>query len=338
MLALRKLKFGEERLELVEVPEPMLRPGHVILEVAAAGICGTDIHIMRDEYRSSPPVTLGHEVAGTIAAIGDGVSGWHIGQRVVTETYFSVCGRCEFCRTGQPNLCTERRSIGSFENGGFAKRVLVPAHNLHALPDSIGFPEAALIEPLACVVRALLERGRVTVGDRVAIAGPGPIGLLALQVAKAAGARAVILGTATDQERLELAARLGADGTLLVEGIGSAVPEMLGGSPDVVIECSGAASAAALLLALVKKTGRFIQVGLFGKAVALDLDQVCYKELTVTGSFATTPSSWHRALSLAASGMVSLKALIGATFPLSEWQKAFNAALSGIPGKVVLVP
>ena len=341
MLALRKLAHGETRLELQEVPEPEPRPGHVVLAVAAAGICGTDVHIRHDEYRSEPPVTLGHEVAGTIAALGEGVSGWQVGQRVTTETYFSVCGRCEHCRTGRPNLCARRRSIGSFEDGGFAPRVLVPATNLHALPDALAFPEAALVEPLACVVRGLLELNRIDAGDRVAITGPGPIGLLALQVAKAAGARVVMLGTAADAARLELAAKLGAESVLTVEAadeLANAVSDALGGMPNVAVECSGAAPAAGLLLQLVKKAGRFVQVGLYGKPIALDMDQVCYKELVVSGSFATAPSSWPRALALAGSGAVSLAAIVGATYPLSEWERAFEAVEARIPGKVLLIP
>jgi L-iditol 2-dehydrogenase len=341
MLALQKLKTGEERLELREVPEPALRPGHVVLDVAAAGICGTDLHIMKDEYRCEPPVTLGHEVAGTIAAVADDVAGWHVGQRVVSETYFSVCGRCEYCRTGRPNLCAQRRSIGSFEPGGFAKRVLVPAANLHALPDGLGFPEAALVEPLACVVRGLLELNEVQAGDRVAITGPGPIGLLALQVAKASGARAVMLGTAHDAARLELAHRLGADGVLTVEATGTleaAVVDALAGPVDVAIECSGAAPAAGLLLRLVKKGGRYVQVGLYGTPISLDMDQVCYKELRVSGSFATTPSSWYRALALAGSGAVSLAAVVGSTFALRDWRQAFDAVAARVPGKVLLIP
>ena len=341
MLALRKLAVGEEKLALREVPEPVLRPGHVILDVAAAGICGTDVHIMRDEYRSDPPVTLGHEVAGTIAALGAGVSGWQVGQRVVTETYFSTCRECEHCRTGRPNLCAERRSIGSFEDGGFASRLLVPATIIHALPDGLGFPEAALVEPLACVVRGLLELNEIRAGDRVVITGPGPIGLLALQVAKAAGARAVMLGTGADAARLELAERLRADGVLTVEAADSlagAVADALGGPPDVAVECSGAEPAAGVLLRLVKKAGRYVQVGLYGKPIRLDVDQVCYKELRVSGSFATTPSSWYRALALAGSGAVSLAAIVGATYPLNEWERAFEAVAQRTPGKVMLVP
>jgi len=341
MLALRKLALGETRLVLQEVPEPEARTGHVVLDVAAAGICGTDVHIRHDEYRSEPPVTLGHEVAGTIAALGAGVEGWRVGQRVTTETYFSVCGHCEHCRTGRPNLCAQRRSIGSFEDGGFASRLLVPATNLHALPDTLAFPEAALVEPLACVVRGLLELNRLDAGDRVAITGPGPIGLLALQVARAAGARAVMLGTAADAARLELAASLGADAVLTVEasdGLADAVSEALAGQANVAVECSGAAPAAGLLLQLVKKAGRFVQVGLYGRPITLDLDQVCYKELQVSGSFATTPSSWVRALALAGSGAVSLAAIVGATFALRDWERAFEAVEARVPGKVLLVP
>ena len=341
MLALRKVAHGEPRLELQEVPEPTPRPGHVVIDVAAAGICGTDVHIMADEYRSEPPVTLGHEVAGTVAALGDGVSGWEVGQRVVTETYFSTCGRCVHCRTGRPNLCASRRSIGSFEDGGFAAKLLTPATNLHALPHGLAFPEAALVEPLACVVRGLLERNDARAGDRAVITGPGPIGVLALQVAKASGARVVMLGTAADAARLELAHSLGADGVLTVEAadaLREAVADALGGEPDVAIECSGAEPAASLLLHLVQKAGRFVQVGLYGRPVTLDMDQVCYKELRVSGSFATTPSSWHRALTLASSGAVSLAAIVGATYPLLEWERAFEAVAARTPGKVLLVP
>ena len=342
MLALRKQRFGSPELILEDVPEPTATPGHVVIDVAAAGICGTDLHIMKDEYRSAPPVTLGHEVAGVVAEVGAGVERWQVGQRVVTETYFSVCSRCDYCRSGRPNLCAERASIGSFRNGGFAKRLLVPAHNLHPLPDSLEFPEAALVEPLACVVRGLLELGRITAGDKVVITGPGAIGLLAVQVAKAAGARVLMVGTPADRERLELTARLGADMTLgtAQDGVETqrAIHDYFGGAPDVVVECSGAAPAASLLLNVVAKAGRFIQVGLYGKPLQLDLDQVCYKELQLTGSFATTPSSWRRALALAGSGTVSLKGVVGRTYPLSEWREAFNAVQAYTPGKVLLVP
>ena len=190
-------------------------------------------------------------------------------------------------------------------------------------------------------MRGLLELGRLNAGDRVVITGPGPIGLLAVQVARAAGTRVVVLGTHQDAERLELAVRLGAEGALTVDdpsAVARGVEQQLGAPPDVVIECSGAAAAATTLLHLVKKAGRFIQVGLYGRPVAVDLDLVCYKELQLSGSFATTPTSWIRAIELAGSGAVSLRAMVGATYRLADWEQAFGAVEARVPGKVLLVP
>ncbi len=340
MKALRKLTEDADTLTLQEVPAPTPGEEQVLIRPAATGICGTDLHILAGEYRSRPPVTLGHEVAGTIAALGPGVSGWAVGDRVTTETYFASCGRCRYCRGGLPNLCADRLSIGSMVDGGFAELLRVPALNLHALPETLGFPEAALIEPLACVVRGLLETGRVLAGERAVITGPGAIGLLALQVARAAGAAVCVVGTPADRERLELAATLGADANLTTAGDDDAqrVRDALGGEPDVAIDCSGAAPAARLLLDAVRRGGRYLQVGLFGHPIELDLDRVCYKELVVTGSFATVPSSWRWALRLAGEGRVDLRAMVGSSYPLEEHERAFAAVRSGVPGKVLLLP
>ncbi len=340
MRALRKLAEGDRHLTLCDVPEPRPGPGEVVLRPAATGICGTDLHILAGEYRSRPPVTLGHEVAGVVEAVGEGVAGWRVGERVVTETYFSTCGHCRWCRSGLPNLCGERRSIGSMVDGGFAELLLVPAVNLHLLPESLAFPEASLTEPLACVVRGLLETGRVEAGERVLVTGPGAIGVLATQVARAAGARVVVVGTPADEARLELARALGADAAIAVDGdeTDDAVRDLLGGDADVAVDCSGAAAAARLLLRLVRKGGRFVQVGLYGRPIDLDFDQVCYKELIVSGSFATVPSSWERALRLAAARDVSLAATVGRCYPLEEHEAAFEAVRSGVPGKMLLLP
>ncbi len=210
MQAVMKTARGEGNVALREVPAPQPGPGQVLLGVRAAGICGTDLHIYHDEFPTQPPVVLGHELAGEVMATGDGVTGVAPGDRVTTETYFHLCGSCRFCRGGQPNLCPERRSIGSGVNGGFAPYVVVPERNLHRLPEGLTFQEAALTEPLACVVHGALELPKVTAGDVAVVAGPGAIGLLTLQVARAAGATVIVLGTAADRRRLELAGELGA--------------------------------------------------------------------------------------------------------------------------------
>ena len=135
MLGVAKTAAGRGNVALVERPEPVLRPGHVVLDVVAAGICGTDLHIWDDEFPSEPPVTMGHEVSGVVREVGPEVDGWAPGDRVVSETYFSTCGTCRFCLDGRPNLCVERRSIGSREDGAFAPLVVVPARGLHRIPD-----------------------------------------------------------------------------------------------------------------------------------------------------------------------------------------------------------
>ncbi len=332
---------GEGNVSLQDVPEPTPPPGHVLIAVQAAGICGTDIHIYHDEFRSWPPVVLGHEVSGTVVALGDDVTTVTEGARVTTETYFSTCGVCRFCREGRINLCPQRRSIGSAVNGGFTSLLVVPARNVHPLPDNLSFRAGALVEPLACVVHGALDAPHVRPADLAVVAGPGAIGLLTLQVLKAAGARVLMLGTATDAHRLELAGELGAEAVYAVDRDDSrtAILEITGGlGADLVYECSGAGPAARDLLELVRRGGQYAQIGLFGKPVAWDLDQVCYKELTVTGSNASVPTAWTRALDLLATGMVRVEPLISNVYPLADWQEAFDIVERRSALKTLLSP
>ncbi len=342
MIAVRKLARGPDHVAVVDVEEPSAGPGQVVVEVVAAGICGTDVHIVDDEFATEPPVTMGHELAGTVAHLGAGVEGWAVGDRVTSETYFSTCGRCRHCRRGRPNLCSARRSIGSKENGAFAHMLLVPAANLHRVPDALPLEHAALTEPLACTVHGVLDVAGVRAGDRVAISGPGPIGLLALQLVLASGARAVVLGTGADASRLALARELGASAAIDVEAeheVAGAVEDALDADgADLVVECSGAEAAAGTLLNVVARGGRFSQMGLYGRPVRLDQDVVCYKELTVTGTNASVPSSWPRALRLLADGSVDAERLLTHRFPLEAWEDALAAVRSKQGVKVLLSP
>lgn len=342
MKAVMKVAPGVGNVALQDVEEPVAAPGQVKIRVQAAGLCGTDLHIYKDEFRSFPPVVLGHEVAGEVAEVGEGVSGIEIGARVTTETYFSTCGVCRYCRNGQNNLCLNRRSIGSAVNGGFTQYLVVPAKNIHRLPPDVDFQAGALTEPLACVVHGVLSTPTVAPGDVAVIAGPGAIGLLTLQVVKAAGATVIVLGTDADESRLEQARNLGADYTINVQRenpaplVADVTPEGLGA--DVVYECSGAGPAAQQLLELVRRRGRFVQIGLFGKPVAWDLDQICFKELVVTGSNASTPPAWVRALQLLASGSVRTAPLISHVFDVTDWQQAFDTFEARTGVKMILQP
>ena len=287
-------------------------------------------------------MVLGHEVAGEIVELGEGVQGLTPGMRVTSETYFSYCGQCRSCRAGYTNLCLERRSIGSAVNGGFTTFLVVPARNIHELPATVDFRAGALTEPLACVVHATLTTPTVAPGDVAVIAGPGAIGLLTLQVVKAAGATAIVLGTDADEHRLALATQLGADAVVNVQRADAAAVvrdlTIEGLGADVVYECSGAGPAAQQLLTLVRRHGRYVQVGLFGKPVAWDLDQLVYKELTATGTNASTPPSWLRALDLMGSGKVRTDLLITHEFPVTAWEKGFATFEDRSGIKTIFVP
>ncbi|GLV55830.1 alcohol dehydrogenase catalytic domain-containing protein [Dictyobacter sp. S3.2.2.5] len=342
MKALRKLASGAGHLELVDVPDPRAVPGHVVLAVKAAGVCGTDIHILHDEFPTIPPVTLGHEVAGEVVEVGSGISDWSVGDRVVTETYYGVCLQCEYCRAGYSNLCAQRRSIGSKVDGGFAEYLEVPGRLLHRIPDSLSWETAALTEPLACTVHAL-NQVRIHPGDWVVVSGPGPMGLLALQVARAAGGRVIALGLTQDTKRLEVATQLGAHKTFNVEVLGSQqaiaeVTALTNGGAHVVLECAGAGPSADLLLQVVRKRGAYGQIGLYGKPVPIDVDTICYKELSVSGTNASIPEAWPRALELLQLGLVKSEAIISGTWSLQQWQDAFAKVQEKGALKVLMAP
>jgi L-iditol 2-dehydrogenase len=324
-----KLAPGRGNVALAERPEPSAGSGQVVLDVVAAGICGTDLHIEDDEFPTAPPVTMGHEVSGVVAELGEGVDRAWEGARVVTETYFSTCGTCAWCGAGRTNLCPERRSIGSAVDGGFAPRLLVPAGNLHRIPDWLEGHAASLTEPLACVCNSLCDPDAVAEADTVLVVGPGPIGLLAAQVARALGGVVHVRGTARDEARLAKARELGFETSVATEP----VPE-----PDVVVECSGHESGISFGLESIRRGGRFVQIGLAGKPVTLPFDTVCYKELTVTSGNASTPGSWQRALALVERRAVTLEPLVSEVVPLAEWERAFRATRAGERIKIVLDP
>ena len=338
-----KYAEGPGNVELRTVPEPSPGPDQVIVEVKYAGICGSDIHI-RDwdiQLLLQPPVILGHELSGWIAALGEGVSGLEVGQAVTSETAFSTCGVCKVCHAGDYNACAQKKIIGYVYDGCFARYVVVPASCIHPLPEGVDLLSAAMTEPLACVVRGTLELTSITPGDVVVVAGPGSIGLLALQTAKAAGARVVVAGAAGDERRLELARDLGADTTVdtsqadldrIVQGLTS------GEGADIYLECSGAPAAARTGLRTLRRRGQFTQIGLAGAPFEIDFATIAYKELQVRGSLGQKWSAWKRALALLASGDVETRPLISHVVPLAEWERGFELFESREGGKIVLTP
>jgi len=264
-----------------------------------------------------------------------------VGQRVTAENSHSVCGRCEYCMTGYYNLCAGRLATGYAFDGAFASHVVVPAHRVHRLPDNVDFHTGALSDPSACAYRAVCEMGQVGPGDVVLILGVGSMGLFSTQYARLSGARVVLGGTPADAARLEIGRKLGADFTLDVTqpDAEKAILDYTGrGGIDVVLECSGAPAAARMGLRLIKKRGRYVLVGIVGRAFELDFDQVLYKELVVKGMFSHIYQAWEKAIALAAQGLIQTEPLITDVLPLSEWETGFRRFAERKAIKVLFEP
>jgi L-iditol 2-dehydrogenase len=317
-------------MEIREIAEPKALPGQVKIEVKAAGICGSDLHIYHSDIAIPvrPPVVTGHEFSGVVVEVGEGVTSCKVGDRVSSETAFEYCGKCHNCKTGRYNLCDGRRTLGYWFNGAFAKYTVVPEGRIHVLPDSISYEEAALLEPAACVTHAVMDLASIEAGNVVLVSGPGAIGLIALQVAKAHGAYVIVSGTSIDAERLGFAKKLGADLIVDVqkEDLLAVVKAhtIMGRGADVVLECSGSGRATAAGIEAVKKQGQFVQIGLAGKPFELNFDRICYKEIKVTGSLGSVWTSWINAINLVAMKKLNLKDLVSHTLKLDDWEKGFD--------------
>jgi L-iditol 2-dehydrogenase len=306
---------GREDVRIEEVPAPRPGPGEVCVRVQAALTCGTDAKVFRRGYHArmiTPPALFGHEMAGVVESVGAGVTSVVPGTPVVTANS-APCGICEFCRGGRASLCEDLL----FWNGAYAELALIPApivaQNLLALPAGLSFRRAAMTEPLACVVRGASGSG-ITAGQTVAIIGSGPIGLMFVRLATAAGARVIVAGRR--RRRLDKALELGA--SAIVSSEDGDVAELLrretphGRGADVVVEAAGRAESSQAALRLVRRGGT---VQLFagspaGTTVPLDVAHVHYEEITITSSFHHTPQSFREALRLIAEGVMDPDALI----------------------------
>ncbi|MHB8398934.1 MAG: zinc-dependent alcohol dehydrogenase, partial [Candidatus Limnocylindrales bacterium] len=263
-----------------------------------------------------------------------------IGALVAPETAYQTCGACRWCRSGRPMLCRDRRSIGSGVDGGFASHLVVPAVLLHRLPPGLDQHAAALTEPLACVCNALLDPPIVQSGDRVVVIGAGAVGILAAQVARSAGGRVEVVGTAADAERLAVAGSLGLatssiDNPADVERLTAEGDDR---RIDVVVECAGVEAAVRTGLSLVRPQGHYVQVGLLPDNVAIPFGLVVTREIRIRACFGSSPTSWLRAVALLDADEVELTALISAVLPLREWSAAFRRLEDRMGIKTVFDP
>ncbi len=339
MKAVVKTARGPGHLEYLDVPEPSAAPGGVVIEVTGAGICGTDLHIEEDEHPYWPPVTLGHEFAGRIHELGEGVEGWQVGDRVVSEPHAGACFTCHLCRRGLNHLCAQKRSPGWGIDGALARYVAVPAHLLHAVPDEVSDRAAAGCEPTAIALSAL-QRVRIDPGDQVAVFGPGPIGLIAAMAARGMGGEVVVVGRSSSSQRLQVAGEVGLPvwNSDEMDVVAAAQERTAGRGFDVVVDTSGAAAAITSGIRMLRRRGRLSAVGVSGKPeIAIPWDDALFRALDVSFSFSSAYTSWDAALSFLRRGLVDVEPLITA-FPLSEWRQAFDALQRREVVKAQLVP
>jgi L-iditol 2-dehydrogenase len=343
--ALVKTQKGKGFIELRDVDRPAAPgDGEVLIKIKACGICGTDIHVKHDNFPYWPPVILGHEFVGVVEKTGPGCTMLEVGDRIVAEPHTKACGKCYLCRTGNIQICPEKRSPGWGIDGGMAEYICYPEKLLHKIPESMTWDQAVMAEPTANVVTDLLERTKVEPGDFVVVMGPGPIGLLAAMAARTAGAsQVVIVGTPGDEGlRFNTARELGFDKLINVANDDPAkvVMEMTGGiGADIVVECSGAPAAINSCPDLLRKMGRVCVIGLTGgKKVELEWDKFAFKVANVVFNLSTFYTSWEKSIRLIASGQIQAEKLVTHKMKLDEWEKAFGAVENLEALKAVLIP
>jgi len=342
MKALVLVEYG--RFDYIEVPEPEVGADDVLIQVKACGICGSDVHGMDGSTgRRRPPIIMGHEAAGVIAAVGASASDWHVGDRVTFDSTI-YCGQCPFCRQGRVNLCDNRRVLGVScadyrQHGAFAEYVAVPRHILYRLPDGLSMERAAMVEALSVAFHAV-NRIPMRLNDTAVVVGVGMIGLLVVQSLRAAGCGKIV-AVDLEQDKLDLACRLGADiGLRSGDSTEAEILALTGGrGADLAFEVVGIAPAMAMAIGSLRKGGLLAMVGNLSPEVKLPLQAAVTRELTFYGSCASS-GEYPACLDMLARGAVRVDPLISAVAPLSEGAAWFQRLYNKEAGlmKVLLTP
>ena len=342
MKALLLSKYRE--LQIADLPTPAAGAGEVLIRVGACGICGSDVHgYDGSSGRRIPPIVMGHEAAGRIAAVGAGVTGLVEGDRVTFDSTI-YCGACGYCKRGEVNLCDHRQvlgvSCGDYSRAGaFAEFVAVPARVVYKLPESISFAEAAMLEAVAVAIHGV-SLAKVSSEGTALVVGAGTIGVLTLQALRAAGCTRVLVSD-VDETRLKMAKELGAAEVLLADAdVVAQVLRRTGGvGVDVAIEAVGRNETVNAAIASVRKGGTVVLVGNISPEVTLPLQKVVTRQIRLQGSCASA-GEYPEAIALMASGAIRVKPLISAIAPLAEGPAWFERLYAREPNllKVVLTP
>jgi len=340
------LLTAPSQLDLVDFPDPAPGDGEVLVRVRACGICGSDIHGWDGSTgRRRPPLIMGHEASGEIAATGPGVTRWKKGDRVTFDSTI-FCGECAYCRAGQVNLCDNRRVVGVSppeyrQHGAFAEYVALPTRILYAVPDQLTYAQAAMIEPVSIAIHAV-QRVKIAPTDTAVVVGSGMIGLFVIQALRWAGASRIIAVDLEDN-RLALARELGATDTIN-SGAGDPVAEIMrltgGRGADLAFEVVGISPTLNLALAALRRGGSAVLVGNLSAKTDFPMQAVVTRELSVLGT-CSSAGEYPVCLDLIARGVIRVEPMISAVAPLTEgvdWFKRLSAKDGGKYMKVILQP
>jgi L-iditol 2-dehydrogenase len=342
---MKAARFIDNSLVLVEEPVPNIKPSEVLLKVEASSICGSDQKILEGKKKALPNTILGHETAGVVAALGEGVSGISQGGRVTVFPSIT-CGECLYCRTGKSNICIRKRTIGYALDGGFAEYLLIPAEMvkrgcLVTLPPHISFEEGSLMEPLSCCISSLTHTG-MNRESRLLIIGGGPMGQLHVLAARALGASKILLSEPHEKRR-EHALNLGADKVLnpqeeRIEDIVLGVTQ--GTGVDICILCMGDTSALESAIGAVRKRGVISFFASFAPYTqsTIDPNKIHYSELTLTGTHSTTLTQFKETVVLSEQYGIDLKKVITHRFPIEQIGDAFETYRKQEGLKIMLKP
>ncbi len=328
-------------LRVIEKPLRALRDGEILVKVEACGICGTDVHIVEGTSRSTPPVVLGHEYAGIVedrGKAGASLPSAKEGARVAVDPNIA-CGVCYYCRRGLVHLCANLRALGVDIDGGMAEYCIVPVHQAYVLPPDMAPEVSAFVEPLSCAIHGI-DRANIRAGDIVVILGGGTIGLLMLQLARNAGASAVIVVEPLEEKRI-IASYLGAAVTIDpgTENVQDAVLALAVEGADVVIECVGKTSTMQLAVQLARRGGtvEFFGVSPLGVTIPIEPNLVYFKELSIVGSY-VNPHTFDRSIALLRGGVVNIGQFTIHHFPLAGVQDALEHQREGRTLKSIVRP
>ncbi|WP_437185596.1 zinc-binding dehydrogenase [Planctomicrobium sp. SH668] len=325
-------------VELRQVEIPVIGEEDVLLEVAAVGVCGSDLHqwLAVHSWPVAYPVTLGHEFGGTIAAVGSRVTAWKQGDRVVSETAAIIDPSNPMSRQGLYNLDPTRKGFGYGTNGAMTKFVKVPARCLHHVPANLEFEKACLTEPCSVAYSAVIANGDIKPGDRILVLGPGPIGILCAAMAKLQGAIVGVVGLERDRKRFEVVKKYGCEP--IVGDCREWAYAMDGLGVDGVIDAAGVSATLKTAIEVVRPAGWISKVGWGRDPLNFSLDPLVQKNIRLQGSFSHNWPIWERVLRLLSTGLLDLDPVLGGVWALEDWHEAFETMHSGEITKAVLKP